>query len=81
MAELGYFEIGCKKTAFWKTDFEIHEPDFCDFWEEVNFATSYASNYSQKMFSLSILNHTIHFLGLFYIKKAPSYTFDIFLWV
>ncbi len=30
MAELGYFEIGCKNTAFWENDFdfEIYESDF-----------------------------------------------------
>ncbi len=28
MAELGYFEIGCKKKHFEKNDFEIYESDF-----------------------------------------------------
>ncbi len=36
MAELGYFEIGCKKLHFQKNDFEIYEPDF---WEKINFET------------------------------------------
>ncbi len=31
MAELGYFEIDCKKLHFEKNDFEIYEPDFRDF--------------------------------------------------
>ncbi len=31
MAELGYFEIGCKKLHFEKNDFEIYHPDFWDF--------------------------------------------------
>ncbi len=34
MAELGYFEIGCKKLHFEKNDFEIFETDFWDFWEK-----------------------------------------------
>ncbi len=65
MPELGYFEIGSKKLYFEKNDFE----------------TFYVQNYSQKMCFRSILNRLIHFWGLFYIKKAPSYTFDIFLQV
>ncbi len=28
MAELGYFEIGCKKLHFEKNNFEVNEPDF-----------------------------------------------------
>ncbi len=35
MAELGYFEDGCKKKMhFEKNAFEIYEPDF---WEKINF--------------------------------------------
>ncbi len=84
MAELRYFEIGCKKKLqFEKNDFEIHEPDF---WEKINFETFYAQFWNilciaQKVCSMSILNHPIRFWGLFYVKKPPSYTFDIFLWV
>ncbi len=36
MAELGYFEIGCKKLQSEKNDFEIYEPDF---WDKINFET------------------------------------------
>ncbi len=28
MAELGYFEVGCKKLHFEKNNFEIYEPAF-----------------------------------------------------
>ncbi len=78
MAEFGYFEIGCKKLHFEKNDFEIYESGFWDFWEKINFKTFYAQNYSQKVCSGSILNRPIHFLGLFYTKKAPSYTLTSF---
>ncbi len=44
MAELGYFEIGCKKLHFEKNNFEIYEPDFWDFWGKINFETFYAQN-------------------------------------
>ncbi len=77
MPELGYFEIDCKKKLhFEKNDFEIYQPDFR---EKINFETFFAQNYSQKVCSRSILNRSIRFRGLFYMKKAPSYTFDIFL--
>ncbi len=79
MAVLGYFEIGSKKLNYEKNGFEIYEPDFWYFWGKINFKTFYAQNYSQKVCSRSILNRTIGFWGLFYTKKAPSYTFDIFL--
>ncbi len=75
MAELGYFEIDCKKLHFEKNDFEIYEPDF---WEKINFETFYAQNYSQKLCSTSILNSPIRFWGLFYMKNAPSYTLTSF---
>ncbi len=59
MAEIRYFEFGCKKLHFEKNDFEIYEPDF---WEKINFETFYAQNYSiQKVCSASILNRPIHF--------------------
>ncbi len=70
MAELRYFEIGCKKLHFEKTDFEIYETDFWDFWDKINFETFYVQNYSQKVCSRSILNHKTPFWGLFYTKKA-----------
>ncbi len=78
MAELGYFEIGCKKLHFKKNDFEIYEPDFWDFWEKINVETFYAQNYSRKVCSRSILNCLIPFRGLFYMKKAPSDTLTSF---
>ncbi len=76
MADLGYFEIGCKKLHFEKNDFEIYEPDF---WEKIDFETFYRQNYFQKVCSRSILNRPIRFCGLFYMKKSPFYFFDIFL--
>ncbi len=57
MAELGYFEIGCKKLHVERNDFEIYEPDF---WKKINFETFYAQNYSQKLCSRSILNCPIY---------------------
>ncbi len=78
MAELWYFEIGCKKLHFDKNDFKIYDPDFWDFWKKITFETFYAQNCSQKVCSRSILNCPIRFC-LFYMKNAPSYTFDIFL--
>ncbi len=61
MAELGYFEIGCKKQHFERNDFEIYEADFWDFWRKNNFEAFYAQNYSQEVRSRSILNHPIRF--------------------
>ncbi len=61
MTEVGYFEIGCKKLHFEKADFEIYKPDFCDFWEKINFETFYAKNYFQKVCSRSTLNSPIRF--------------------
>ncbi len=77
----GILKLAVKILNFEKNNFEIYEPNFWDIWEEINFETFYAQNYSQKVCSRSTLNHTIHFWGLFYMKKVPSYTFDIFLWV
>ncbi len=51
------------------------------FWKKITFESFYAQNYSQKVCSRSILNRPICFWGLFYMKKPPSYTFHIFLWV
>ncbi len=79
LAELGYSEIGSKKLHFEKNYIEIYEPDFWDFWEETDFETFYAQKYSQKVCSRSILKRPIRFWDLFYMKKAPFYTFDIFL--
>ncbi len=79
IAELGYFEIGCKKLHFEKNNFEIYEPDFGDFWEKINFKTFHAQNYSQKMCSRSILNRPIPIWGLFYMKKAPSTFWHFFM--
>ncbi len=56
MADLGYFETGCKKLHFEKNDFEINEPDFWDFLEKINFETFYGQDYSQKVRSRTILN-------------------------
>ncbi len=58
MAELGYFELDCKKLYFEKNNFEIYESDF---WEKVNFETFHVQIHSQKVCSRSILNFPIRF--------------------
>ncbi len=58
MAELCILKLTVKKLHFEKNYFEIYEPDF---WEQINFETFYAQNYSQKVCSGSILNRAICF--------------------
>ncbi len=58
IAELGYFEIGCKKLTFEKNNFEVYEPDFL---EKINFETFYAQYYSQKECFRSISKRPIRF--------------------
>ncbi len=76
----GILKLVVKKLHFEKKVFYIYEPGFWKFWEKINFETFYAQNYSQNVCFRSILNHPIRFSGLFYMKNAPSYTFEIFLW-
>ncbi len=53
--------MAVKKLQFKKNNFEIYEPDFCDFWGKINFKTFYVKNYSQKVCSRSILNDQVRF--------------------
>ncbi len=73
----GILKLAVQTLHFEKNDFEIYELDFR---AKINSETFYAQNYSQKVRSRNILNRPIHCSGLFYTKKAPSYTSDIFLW-
>ncbi len=79
MLEVQYFETGRKENSILrKNDCKVYNSNFWNVLENIYFETLYAQKYSQKKSSRSNLDRPARIWHLFYMKKAPSYTFYIF---